>query len=153
MILMIFANLFQKIILNELMIVLRMLKDDDAFMATEYQYWNLYPENSLERLSSLGCHFLVLQQMDSAKYYFDRTIILTNQLLSSEDTEKRMSAITNKLMALIYEKRESEGKDFLMKQIENETGEESVEYLTSLSQNFEFYMRELWNNIYHFRNR
>ena len=45
------------------------LKDKEGFINSAFQQYNLYPENSFERLSSLGSLYLATNQRDSANYY------------------------------------------------------------------------------------
>lgn len=133
--------------LNVQMMVYRILKNYDKFMETEYQYWNTYPDNSLERLSNLGCHFLVLEKQDSANYYFNKAISVADNLSETNDADKRLSSILTKVTSLVYLKNDKEALTYLQEQVTRERDERNIEYLESTINDFDVFKKMLWASI------
>ena len=77
------------------------LKDVDGFQESAYRQYNLYPEDSFERLGSLGSLFLSMNQKDSADYYLNKCIEISKRNLNTKDNEIKEKSILGVIHGLV----------------------------------------------------
>jgi len=75
-----------------------------------YRIFNLYPENSYERLVSLGGYYITMNQMDSANYYLERSLTVARSFLKSSSEKVQTDGTVCTLTSLIMLGREKEAQ-------------------------------------------
>ena len=113
------------------------LKDKKGFIETIYQQINLYPENSFERLGSLGSFFLATNQTDSANYYLNKCIQVSKENLNSGNDEIKEKGIMGVLHGLVLLNKDQEAKSFIKEQLQIYTSGEIEELLRSIDEDFD----------------
>lgn len=126
------------------------IKDKDGFIRTAFQQFNLYPENSFERLSSLGSLFLTINNKDSADYYLNRSLQVSKELLSSSNNEMIEKGIFGVLYSLVLLDKDFEAKYFIKEQLHNSHPVEIKESLNYYNQNFDEFKQYVIQQIYSF---
>ena len=123
------------------------LKDRDGFIETAYRQYNLYPENSFERLGSLGSLFLAINQKDSANYYLNRCLQVSNEYLNSSNNAMIEKGILGVLHSLVLLNKDQEAKSFIREQLNNNPSEDIEELLHSLDEDYEGFKRFEWESV------
>ena len=94
-----------------------------------YRIFNLYPENSYERLVSLGGYYITMNQMDSANYYLERSLTVARSFLKSSSEKVQTDGTVCTLTSLIMLGREKETKSFIKERLNSKTSAEEKEML------------------------
>ena len=128
-------------------IALGILKDKEGFIKSAFQQFNLYPENSVERLSSLGSLFLATNQNDSANYYLNRCLQVSKENLSSSDSANVEKGVMGVFHSLVLLNKDQEAKSFIKKQFDNNPSEDLKKLLHSLDEDYEKYKGEEWKSV------
>lgn len=123
------------------------LKDIKGFLDTAYRIYNLYPENSIERLSSLGAYFLSINKNDSAVYYLNRCLQVSEKGLNTLDVEEKEKCIIGVLHSLVLLGEDENAKLFVNEQIEDSPSGEIKELLYSISENYQEFKHSLWEPV------
>lgn len=128
------------------------LKDLDGFKESAYRQYNLYPEDSFERLGSLGSLFLSMNQKDSAEYYLDRCIEISRRNLNTKDNETKEKSILGVIHGLILLGKEQEAKSFLEEQLKLNDNEDIIDFIQSFYDDFDNYKEYEWRSVekFHF---
>lgn len=129
------------------------LKDEKGFIETAYRQYNLYPENSYERLGSLGSLFLVMDNKDSADFYLNKCVEISMANLNSQNNEIKEKSILGVIHGLVLLGKDQEAKDFLRNQLNQNPSEEMEDFIRSFYDNFENYKQTEWQTIreFHFK--
>ena len=123
------------------------LRDIKGFLDTGYQIYNLYPENSIERLSSLGAYFLSINKNDSAEYYLNRCLQVSKKSLNTLDVEEKEKCIIGVLHSLVLLGEDEKAKLFINEQIKDSPSDETKELLYSISENYQEFKHSLWDPV------
>lgn len=102
-----------------------------------YRIFNLYPENSYERLVSLGGYYITTNQMDSANYYLDRSLTVARSFLKSNSEKVQTDGAVCTLTSLIMLGREKEAKSFIKERLNSKTSAEEKEMLEDAERDFD----------------
>lgn len=102
-----------------------------------YRIFNLYPENSYERLVSLGGYYITMNQMDSANYYLERSLTVARSFLKSSSEKVQTDGTVCTLTSLIMLGREKEAKSFIKEQLNSKTSAEEKEMLEDAERDFD----------------
>lgn len=128
-------------------LVLGMQGKYDEVLDAMYESFNLYPENSLERLSGIAYYFLVLEKQDSALYYLDKSLEVSDTMLMSKDRNSKMLAVLTKVNSLIFLDRDADAKKFVKEQLLSETDSEILEILTEIDNDFSTHKKDMWGAV------
>jgi len=128
-------------------IVYSMKNERDKFLEATFDLYLTYPENSLERLSSIAHYYLVKENTDSANYYLSMSLREANSQLASSDKEQRTLAIVTYVNTLIFQNKISEAKSFLQHQISRECDSKLKIELKSILTDFDELKKELWASV------
>ena len=123
------------------------LKDKEGIIKSSFQQYNLYPENSFERLSSLGSLYLATNQRDSANYYLNKSLQISKENLSSSNNETIEKGIVGVLHSLILLNKDQEAKSFIKEQLDNNPSNNIKELLYSVNEDYERFKRLEWKSI------
>lgn len=123
------------------------LKDKKGAVETCFRQYNLYPENSFERLGSLGSLFLALNQKDSANYYLNRCYQISKENLDSESDDIKEKSILGILHSLVLLNKDEEAKDFIEEQLNSNPPKDIKELLISLENDFENFKQKEWLSV------
>lgn len=102
-----------------------------------YRIFNLYPENSYERLVSLGGYYITMNQMDSANYYLERSLTVARSFLKSSSEKVQTDGTVCTLTSLIMLGREKEAKSFIKERLNSKTSAEEKEMLEDAERDFD----------------
>lgn len=127
--------------------VLFMMGDIEGFKENELQMYNLYPHNSLERLSSLGLHYYTLDQHDSSCYYLNKAYQVACELDDSDDDFVRQVAYYSVIASLSLLMRDSELCEYLEEKMSLEKDVETLEFITEAYANIDSVRAELMQMI------
>lgn len=128
-------------------IALGVLKDKEGFIKSLFRQYNLYPENSFERLSSLGSLYLATNQRDSANYYLNRCLQVSKENLSSSNNATIEKGIMGVLHSLVLLNKDQEAKSFIKEQLDNNPSEDLKEQLHSFDEDYEGFKRIEWQSV------
>lgn len=124
-----------------------MLKDKDGFIKSSFQMYNLYPKNSIERLSSLGSLYLALNQKDSANYYLNKCLQVSKENILIGDNELYEKNLIGALHSLVLLGKDEEAKDLIKEQLKNKHSDYIDELLHSLDRDFENFKQSEWESV------
>lgn len=108
-----------------------------------YRIFNLYPENSYERLVSLGGYYTTTNQMDSANYYLERSLTVARSFLKSSSEKVQTDGAVCTLTSLIMLGREKKAKSFIKERLYSKTSAEEKEMLEDAERDFDGLKRSL----------
>lgn len=123
------------------------LKDKEGFINSAFQQYNLYPENSFERLSSLGSLYLATNQRDSANYYLNRCLQVSKEYLHSSDYATMEKGVLGILHSLVLLNKDQEATSFIKEQLDNNPSEDLKELLHSFDEDYEGFKRIEWQSV------
>ena len=123
------------------------LKDKEGFINSAFQQYNLYPENSFERLSSLGSLYLATNQRDSANYYLNRCLQVSKEYLQSSDYATMEKGVLGILHSLVLLNKDQEATSFIKEQLDNNPSEDLKELLHSFDEDYEGFKRFEWQSV------
>ena len=129
------------------LIAQRILKDNNGIIKNLYQTYNLYPENSFERLGSLGSLYLATNNNDSATYYLNKCLEVSKINLNSNNNEIKEKAIMGVCHSLVLLEKDQELKDILKEQLQLNPTKEIEDLIKSILDDFEGYKRMEWESI------
>lgn len=129
------------------------LKDREGFIETAYRQYNLYPEDSFERLGSLGSLFLAINKKDSAEYYLNRCVEVSKKTLHTNDSEEKEKSILGVIHGLVLLNKDQEAKFFLEEQLKENDDEEIIDFIRSFYDDFDNYIEYEWRSVkeFHFK--
>lgn len=129
------------------------LNDIDGFQESAYRQYNLYPEDSFERLGSLGSLFLSMNQKDSAEYYLNKCIEISKRNLSTKDSEAKQKGILGVIHGLVLLNKDQEAKLFLEEQLKQNDDEGIIDFIRSFYDDFDNYKEYEWRSVkeFHFK--
>lgn len=102
-----------------------------------YKIFNLYPENSYERLVSLGGYFITMNQKDSARFYLEKSLTVARSFLKSSSEKVQTDGMVGALTSLIMLGRDSEAKAFIKGRLKSNPSEDEMEMLENADRDFE----------------
>lgn len=102
-----------------------------------YTIFNLYPENSYERLVSLGGYYITTNQIDSANYYLERSLAVARSFLKSNSEKVQTDGAVCTLTSLIMLGREAEAKSFIKERLNSKPSVEEREMLEDAERDFD----------------
>lgn len=102
-----------------------------------YRIFNLYPENSNERLVSLGGYYVTTNQMDSAHYYLERSLAVARSFLKSNSEKVQTDGAVCTLTSLILLGRDAEAKAFIKERLNSRPSVEEREMLEDAERDFD----------------
>lgn len=108
-----------------------------------YRIFNLYPENSYERLVSLGGYYITTNQIDSAKYYLERSLAVARSFLKSSSKKVQTDGAVCTLTSLIMLGRDEEAKSFIRERLSSRPFIEEREMLEDAERDFDGLKRSL----------
>ena len=117
-----------------------------------YRIFNLYPENSYERLVSLGGYYITTNQMDSANYYLERSLTVARSFLKSSSEKVQTDGTVCTLTSLIMLGREKEAKSFIKERLNSKTSAEEKEMLEDAERDFDGLKKSLLEPLEEERN-
>lgn len=130
----------------KLMALVSMGKKKEAYKLG-YRIFNLYPENSYERLVSLGGYYITTNQMDSAKYYLERSLAVARSFLKSSSEKVQTDGAVCTLTSLIMLGRDEEAKSFIKERLNSKPSVEEREMLEDAERDFDGLKRSLLEPI------
>jgi hypothetical protein len=126
------------------------LKDEKGYIETAYRQYNLYPENSFERLGSLGSLFLSMNKKDSAEFYLNKCVETSMANLHSQNNEIREKSILGVIHGLVLLGKDQEAKDFLQNQLKQNLSKDLEDFIRSFYDDFEEYKQTEWRSVHEF---
>jgi hypothetical protein len=123
------------------------LKDEKGFWETSYRQYNLYPENSFERLGSLGSLFLAMNKKDSAEFYLNKCVESSMANLNSQNNEIKEKSILGVIHGLVLLGKDQEAKEFLQNQLQQNPSEEMEDFIRSFYDEFDSYKQMEWRSV------
>ncbi len=123
--------------------VYRLNEDDDKFRQTAFRAWNLYPTESVERLSSYAMYYSKSNNLDSLRSYSERATNAAQRLLKSRDSEDRGKGIVASLIIMIINNQQSEGKLYLEERIKSESDPELIQMLKDIYDDYDYIVVEI----------
>lgn len=130
-------------------IVLSIQGKEDEFWDNAYEQFNLYPENSYERLISLGALFKKKGNNDSATYYFDKCMVEYQKKLSTRQDDVDMEEIIYAILcSYVLQDKDTEAKLFVKDMSANDFEPEVMELLEYVTNNYNGFKSEVLRTFY-----
>ena len=128
-------------------IVLSYQKKYDEYWNNAYEQYNLYPENSHERLESLGVWFKNRGNNDSAVYYFDKCIeVYQNKLSEAQNRQDREDAIFAILRSYMLQDKDNEARLFATSVKTLDLDKDTKDMLDYASNNYSAFKSEVYSS-------
>ena len=129
--------------LEAMQIVYSMNKDYDNYWKTSLRYFDTYPKESLERLSSLAMYYNMIGDKDSTDLYVDKTIRVAEKRLHSKNREERINGALIVCTMLIMRDNTSKAKDFVEKLIASDNDKEFTDALVDMTADFDSFTEQI----------
>lgn len=101
-----------------------------------YAIFNLYPENSYERLVSLGSYYITMNQKDSANYYLEKSLSVARTFLKSNSAKVQTKGAVSILTSLVMLGRDTEAKVFIKERLNSRPSADEKEMLNDADRDF-----------------
>lgn len=133
--------------LEAMQIVYSLNKDNDNYWKTTLRYFDTYPRESLERLSSLAMYYKMIGDKDSTDLYVNKTIGISERHLQSKGCESRVNGAMFMCMMLIVKGETSRAEHFLDELIASDDDPEFIKGITALIPDFDAFAGQVIQSL------